>query len=169
MARGRGHQQPHHDQRRRVGIAQRLQRLHQRDEEERREEERSRRHRGQAGARALADAGGGLDERAGGGGAHQPAEHAGGRVHHHRALDVRQVAPLVEEAGGRAQAHQRAQRVEETHQEQRQQHGQEGGTQHSPEVEVEGDGSERIFAAQREGQHRARGFALSQGDAHGHC
>jgi hypothetical protein len=71
---------------------------------------------------------------------HEAAEHAGGRVHHHRLLDVGEVALLVGERGGGAQGHQRAQSVEQAHQEQRQQHRNEVRLQDAEEVEVQAMG-----------------------------
>ena len=60
-------------------------------------------------------------------------------------LDVREVALVVEHLAGGPDADERAQRVEEAHQEKGQQDGQEAEPQHAGDVELEGDGRQVVL------------------------
>ena len=86
-------------------------------------------HRGQAGARALADAGGRLDVGRVGRDARGAAGHRGDRVDDQDALRVGRDALLVVEAGLGADGGHRAHRVEEVGEQQRE--GEEQGGQHA--------------------------------------
>ncbi len=124
-----------------------------------------RRDRGQAGPRALADAGRRLDVGAARRRPDEGAHDAGRGVDHHRPLDLREIALLVEHLAGRADADERAQRVEKAHQEERQQDGQEAQAEDAGDVELEGDRGQAVSAGEGQRGHGPGRLAQAEGIA----
>jgi hypothetical protein len=90
----------------------------------------------------------------------RPPKHAGGRIHEHRPLDLREVAVLVEHVPRGTHAHEGAQGVEKAHEEQREEHGEHLETQDAGDVELQGHRPEIV--GRPEGHGRDRVWRLAQ-------